>query len=75
PAPVVVEGTIKEVCQIQGCWFTLTDGSPEQSRDYFSNTLKSDFTLPINSVGKHARVTVQADAVTNFITVLGVELS
>lgn len=49
---VLLEGVILTQCQASGCWFFLEDDTGR----IFVNLAPSNFTLPLNKVGKRASV-------------------
>lgn len=51
--PVVVNGTIEEVCQVAGCWITLKN---EQGENLFVKIKDHEFAVPKNMSGHKAIV-------------------
>lgn len=50
--PVVVQGTIAEVCPKRGCWMKLRDGERELQVTFKDGS----FTMPLDCAGREARI-------------------
>ena len=56
-ATVTVEGTVREVCQMEGCWLTLADAEGRTVRISVPRGEGGyDFTFPTDASGRHARI-------------------
>ncbi len=68
---VILEGTILSQCQASGCWFFLKDDTGR----ILVNLLPSNFTLPINKVGKKVTVKGVVSEAEGQITLIGQEVT
>jgi hypothetical protein len=50
--PVVVQGTIAEVCPTRGCWMKLREGE----RELLVTFKDGSFTMPLDCAGREARI-------------------
>ncbi len=68
---VILEGTILTQCQASGCWFFLKDDTGR----ILINLAPSNFTLPINKVGKKVTVKGIVSATEGQISIIAKEVT